>query len=163
MRGSGSGSNRGIRSASSAVYEDALLRDRQAWILCEPCSRSDLVVTAYGDSKSGLFRLPAQGWDRGVAADAERRLRDLVQAPSSGQRTSRRRPSPGTEEVANRVAAELAGILQEVERGARLLYDGLPVHLLGEGQLCAAVTAHLGRPCIADAGVCSAISPPPPH
>ena len=26
------------------------------------------------------------------------------------------------------------------------------MHLLGEGQLCAAVTAHLGRPCIADAG-----------
>ena len=53
--------------------------------------------------------------------------------------------------VADKVAAELAGILREVVRGARLLYDGLPVHSLGEGQLCAAVDAHLGRPCIADA------------
>ena len=53
--------------------------------------------------------------------------------------------------VADRVAAELAGILAEVERGARLLYDGLPVHSLGEDQLCRAATAHLGRPCIADA------------
>ena len=50
------------------------------------------------------------------------------------------------------MAAELAGILKEVERGARLLYDGLPVHSLGEGQLCTAVTAHLDRPCIAYAG-----------
>ena len=54
------------------------------------------------------------------------------------------------EVVADKVAAELAGILREVERGTRLLYDGLPVHSLGEGQLCAAVSAHLGRPCIAD-------------
>ena len=46
---------------------------------------------------------------------------------------------------------ELAGILREVQQGARLLYDGLPVHSLGEGQLCAAVSAHLDRPCIADA------------
>ena len=53
--------------------------------------------------------------------------------------------------VTDKVAAELAGIVQEVERGARLLYDGLPVHSLGEDQLCKAVSAHLGRPCIADA------------
>jgi hypothetical protein len=53
--------------------------------------------------------------------------------------------------VADKVAAELAVILREVVRGARLLYDGLPVHSLEEGQLCVAVSAHLGRPCIADA------------
>ena len=47
--------------------------------------------------------------------------------------------------------SELAGILHEVEYGARLLYDGLPVHSLGEDQLCKAVAAHLDRPCIADA------------
>ena len=32
------------------------------------------------------------------------------------------------EVVADKVAAELAGILREVERGARLLHDGLPVY-----------------------------------
>ena len=100
------------------MYQDALLRDRQEWILHEPCSRSDLVVTEHGDYKSGLFRLPAQGWDWGVAADAERRLRGFVLAPPSGRRSSRRQPSPDTEVVADKVAAELAGILKEVERGA---------------------------------------------
>ena len=109
-------------------------------------------MTAYGDSKSGLFRLPAQGWDRGVVADAERQLRDLIPASPSGRRSSRRQMSPDAEVVADRVAAELAGILEEVERGARLLYNGLPVHSLGEGQLCTAVTAHLDQPCIADEG-----------
>ena len=137
------------------------MRDRQEWILREPCSRSDLVVTEYGDSKSGLFRLPAQGWDRGVAADAKRRLRGLVPAPPSGQRSSRRQPSPDTAVVADKVAAELAGNLKEVKRGARLLYDGLPVHSLGEGQLCTAVTAHLAASQTRSA--CSVISPPPPH
>ena len=107
-------------------------------------------MTAYSDSKNGLFRLPAQGWDRRVAEDAERRLRDLAPVPPSGRRSSRHRSAPAAEVVADKVAAELAGILQEVERGTRLLYDGLPVHSLGEGQLCAAVSAHLGRPCIAD-------------
>ena len=43
--------------------------------------------------------------------------------------------------IAGKVAAELAGILQEVVRGARLLYDGLPVHSLGEDQLCKAVNS----------------------
>jgi hypothetical protein len=57
---------RGFRSTSDAEFQTALLRDRQVWILREPCSRSDLVVTAYSDSKNGLFRLPAQGWDRRV-------------------------------------------------------------------------------------------------
>ena len=111
-----------------------------------------LQVTGYGESKSGLFRLLAQGWDRGLASDAERRLRSFVPAPILRRRRSlRRQPSPDVEVVADRVAAALAGILAEIERGARLLYDGLPVHSLGEDQLCKAVMVHLGRPCIADA------------
>ena len=57
---------------------------------------------------------------------------------------------PNVEVVADRVAVELAGILEDVGQGARLLYDGLPVHSLGEDQLCEAVTAHLGWPCIVD-------------
>ena len=40
----------------------------------------------------------------------------------------RRQPTPDAEVVAGRVIAELAGILEEVKKGARLLYDGLPVH-----------------------------------
>ena len=126
-----------------------MLLDRQVWILREPCSRSDLVVTKYSDSKSGLFRLPAQGWDRRVAEDAERRLRGLAPAPLLGRRSSRRQPSDDVAVVAGRVAVELAGILREVKQGTQLLYDGLLVHSLGEGQLCAAVSAHLARPCIA--------------
>ena len=139
-------------------YQTALLRDRQAWILRELCSRPDLIVTAYANSKKGPFCLLAQGWDCRVADDAERRLRDLAPAPPSGQRSSRHRSSPEAEEVADKVAAELAGILREVERGARLLYDGLPVHSLGEDQLCTAVSAHLDRPCIADAEVLPCIA-----
>jgi hypothetical protein len=38
-----------------------------------------------------------------------------------------------------------------VVQGSRLLYDGLPVHSLGEGELCRAVYDHLARPCIWDA------------
>ena len=102
---------RGFRSPSNAVYQEALLRDRQEWILREPCSRSDLVVTAYSDSKCGLFRLPAQGLDRGVADAAERRLRSLAPALPSGRRSSRRLSLPTLMEVADKVAAELAGIL----------------------------------------------------
>ena len=120
----------------------------------ELCSWPDLIVMAYANSKAGLFRLLAQGWDHRVAEDAERRLRGLAIAPPSGWRSSHHQSSPtAEEEVAGRVAAELAGILQEVERGARLLYDGLPVHSFGEGQLCTAVSAHLDRPCITDAEV----------
>ena len=48
----------GIRNQSSADYQDALLKDRQEWILQELCSMSDLVVTDYDKSESGLFRLP---------------------------------------------------------------------------------------------------------
>ena len=83
---------------------------------------------------------------------------------SGGYATSLlRRPWVGARRVASRRqrrrwspikwlhAAELAGILQEVARGARLLYDGLLVHSLGEGQLYTAVNAHLDRPCITDA------------
>ena len=110
------------------------------------------VVTGYTESKSGLFRLLAQGWDQGVASDAERRLRGSIAAPAPrGQHSSHRQPTPDAEVVASRVAAELAGILQEVWQGAQLLYNGLSVHSLGEAQLCQAVTAHLGLPCIADA------------
>ena len=125
----------GFRNPSNAVYQDVLLRDCQEWILRGLCSRSDLVMTVYSNSKCGLFHLPAQGWDRGVADDAERRLRSLALAPPSGRRSSRRPSSPNSEEVASKVAAELAGIMQEVEWGARLLYDGLPVFSLGEDQL----------------------------
>ena len=83
---------------------------------------------------------------------AERRLRGSAPAPAlRGRRLSHRQSAPDAEAVAGKVAAELAGILREVKQGARLLYDGLPVHSLGEDQLCRAVTAHLGRPCIADA------------
>ena len=38
-----------------------------------------------------------------------------------------------------------------VIQGAHLLYDGLPVHSLGEGALFTATRAHVARPCIADA------------
>ena len=47
-----------------------------------------------------------------------------------------------------RVASELDGNREEVERGSQLLYDGLPVHSLGEEQLCLAICEHLDRPCI---------------
>ena len=144
----------GFRSTPAAGHQAVLLRDRQVWILRELCSWPDLIVMAYANSKAGLFRLLAQGWDHRVAEDAERRLRGLAIAPPSGWRSSHHQSSPtAEEEVAGRVAAELAGILQEVERGARLLYDGLPVHSFGEGQLCTAVSAHLDRPCITDAEV----------
>ena len=79
----------------------ALLKDRQEWILREPYSRSDLVVTGYNESMSGLFCLPAQGWDRRVAQDAERQLRDFVLAPAlQGRHSSRRQPTPDAEVVA---------------------------------------------------------------
>ena len=54
---------RGFRSPANELYRSALLRDRQSWILKEPCSRPDLIVTRYADSREGLFRLPAQGWE----------------------------------------------------------------------------------------------------
>jgi hypothetical protein len=38
-----------------------------------------------------------------------------------------------------------------VVQGSRLLYDRLPVHSLGEGELCRAVCDHLAQPCIRDA------------
>ena len=40
-----------------------LKRDRQSWLLEEPCLRPDLIVTLYDMSMQGLYRLPAQGWD----------------------------------------------------------------------------------------------------
>ena len=60
------------------------------------------------------------------------------------RRSSHRPPTPDAEVVAEQVAAELAGILHEVEHGAQMLYDGLPVYSLGEDQLCKAAAAHLG-------------------
>ena len=65
-----------IRNPSNVGYKAALMKDRQKWLLTEPCSQPDLVVTKYDESKRGLFRLPAQGWDQRVADDAGRRLRD---------------------------------------------------------------------------------------
>ena len=62
----------GIRNPSDADYQGALLKDCQELPLQEPCLRPDLVVAEYGASKKGLFRLPAQGWDRKVAEDAGR-------------------------------------------------------------------------------------------
>ena len=126
-------------------YKEALIKDHQKWLLKEPCSRPDLVVTKYDESKSGLFHLPAQDWHKRVADDAARRLRDacLARAPP-GRRSSPRQPAPGPEALAECVASELDGILQGVMHSEKLLYDGLPVHSLGEEQLCHAVTAHLG-------------------
>ena len=49
------------------------------------------------------------------------------------------------------VAVELTGVRDGIVQGARLLYDGLPVHLLGKGALFRATCAHLTRPCIAGA------------
>ena len=53
--------------------------------------------------------------------------------------------------LAERVATELTGLRDGVIQGARLLYDGLPIHLLGKGALLTAACAHLARPCIAGA------------
>ena len=67
-----------LTNPTSAVYQEALKRDRQSWLLQEPCSWSALVVTRYAASKSGPYRLPAQGSDRRTGDDAERRLRRAV-------------------------------------------------------------------------------------
>ena len=61
----------GFQSTSDTEFQTTLLHDWQVWILCEPCSCSDLVVMVYSDSKNRLFCLPAQGWDCCVAEDAE--------------------------------------------------------------------------------------------
>ena len=142
----------GFRSSADGIYQAALQKGRQEWILKEPCSRSDLVVTKYANSKEELFRLPAQGWDRRVAEDAARRLRGTrpPQAPL-GRRTLRRQPAVDVVVLAERVASELETLRAEVVSGSKLLYDRLPVHSLGEGQLCIAVCEHLDRPCIGDA------------
>ena len=49
------------------------------------------------------------------------------------------------------MATELEGLRAGVVHGAQLLHDGLPVHSLDEGELCAAVCEHLAWPCIAKA------------
>ena len=54
------------------------------------------------------------------------------------------------EALAGSVAAELMALQAGVVQGSRLLYDGLPVHSLGEGELCRAVYDHLMWPCIWD-------------
>ena len=53
--------------------------------------------------------------------------------------------------LAERVATELTGLHNGGIQGARLLYDGLPVHSLGEGALFTATCAHLAQLCIAGA------------
>ena len=139
---------------ASSVYQEALKRDRKSWILKEPCLRSALVVTKYADSLSGLYRLPAQGWDRRVAAAAERRLRGAVRdAVLPGRRMSRRHPTVDQAVLVERVAAELEGLRTGVVQGAQLLYDGLLIHSLSEGELCVTICEHLARPCIDDARV----------
>ena len=141
-----------LTNPTSAVYQEALKRDRQSWLLQEPCSWSALVVMRYAASKSGLYRLPAQGWDRGTEDGAERRLRGAVREPKSqGRRASRRRPAVDQAALAEREATELESLRAGVVHGAQLLYDGLPVHSLDEGELCTAVCEHLARPCIAKA------------
>ena len=141
-----------LANLMSAVYQEALKRERQSWLLQEPCSRSALVVTRYAASKSGLYRLPAQGWDRGSEDGAERRLHGAVCEPESGgRRASRQRPAVDQAALAERVATELEGLRAGVVHGAQLLHDGLPVHSLDEGELCAAVCEHLAWPCIAKA------------
>ena len=42
----------GFQNPSDAESQTMLLWDRQVWILREPCSRPDLVVTPYADSKN---------------------------------------------------------------------------------------------------------------
>ena len=46
---------------------------------------------------------------------------------------------------------ELTPLWARVVQGSRLMYGGLPVHSLGESELCRAVCDHLARPCIRDA------------
>ena len=54
----------GFRSSADVVYQAALQKDGQDWILKEPCSRPDLVATTYADSKKGLFlpKTEIGGW-----------------------------------------------------------------------------------------------------
>ena len=52
---------RRMTDPSSDEYLTALKRDRQSWLLDEPCLRPDLVVTPYDMSMQGLYRLVAAG------------------------------------------------------------------------------------------------------
>ena len=143
---------RRLTDPSSEVYQSALRRDRQSWLLEEPCLRPDLVVTPYDMSMQGLYHLPAQGWDRRCEDAAVRRLRGASAGPAPrGRRASRRRPAADQLMLAERVATELTHLRDGVIQGAYLLYDGLPVHSLGKDALFTATRAHLARPCIADA------------
>ena len=131
---------RWLTDPSSNEYQTALKQDRQSWLLEEPCLRPDLVVTLYDLSMQGLYRLPAQGWDCWCADAAVRCLHGAsADLGLRGQRMSQRRPAPDQLMLAEppRVATELTGLR------ACLLYDGLPVYLLGEGALFTATCAHL--------------------
>jgi hypothetical protein len=131
---------RRLTDPSCDEYLTALKWDRRSWLLGEPCLRPDLVVTPHDMSMQGLYRLPAQGWVR-RCADAAGRLHG---APAGlalcGRRASRRRPAPNQLVLAKR---ELAGLHDGTVRGECVLYDGLPVHSLGEGALFTATCAHL--------------------
>ena len=134
---------RRLTDPSCDEYLTALKWDRRSWLLGEPCLRPDLVVTPHDMSMQGLYRLPAQGWVR-RCADAAGRLHG---APAGlalcGRRASRRRPAPDQLVLAGRVVAELTGLRDGIIQGARLLYDGRPVHSLGEDALFTATCAHL--------------------
>ena len=137
---------RRLTDPSSAEYQTALKRDRQSRLLEGPCLRPGLVVTPHDMSIHGLYRLPAQGWDRRCEDAAVRRLRGASANPDPrGRRESRRRLAPDQPVLAERVATELAGLRDGFIQGARLLYRRLPVHSLGEGALFTATCAHLAR------------------
>ena len=71
------------------------------------------------------------------------------------RRTDRRAPRPGAAvsqaTLARLVVTELEGLRDGIIEGAHLLYNGLPVHSLGEGAVFHATCEHLARPCVADA------------
>ena len=148
-----------LTGPSSDEYLTALKRDRQSWLLEEPGLRPpgpgpgpDLVVMLHDMSMQGLYRLPAQGWDRRCENAAVRRLRGASAGPAPrGRRASRQRSAPNQLVLAERVATELTGLRDGIIQGVCLPYDGLPVHSLGEGALFTATCAHLARPCIAGA------------
>ena len=64
-------------------YVAALKRDRQYWLLVEPCLRPKWFVTPYAESMQGLYRLPAQGWDRRCMEAAEHRVQALSGGPAT--------------------------------------------------------------------------------
>ena len=100
-----------LTDPSSDEYQTALKRDRQSWLLEEPCLCPDLVVTPYDMSMQGSYRLPAQDWDHRCEDAAVRRLRGAsADLAPHGRRASRRRPAPDQLVLAERVATELTGL-----------------------------------------------------